>query len=411
MTFTNLKKSITIIALIILSVLIITIPASADVPAVYVDDDFNEFTPGWNVTHFSDIQSGINNLEENGTLYISNGSYYGDVYVNKSITITGADRDNVIVTGQFTVESSNVIIEQLTIRDFIGYGYDFPAGIVDMSSDSTYRNLRLINNTYGIQLYDYSFNTVIDNNVFENNSDGIHTYYTYPHAVITNNIFTNNVENGIYIANSEYFTIANNYILNTAETGLTLSSSSHNLIYNNYFDNSFNVYVEGGANNSFNVDKTPGVNIIGGEYLGGNYWSDYFGIDLNGDGLGNTSYIIPMDAYDYHPLVFTHFYVDDDADFSWYNTNHVHTISEAIDNIRSFSTLIYVYNGTYIEDIYVDKTVSIIGESIEGVYVTNEWSDTFFIYSPGVILANMTIADNTEGEGTPAAIYDYSANL
>jgi len=38
---------------------------------------------------------------------------------------------------------------------------------------------------------------------------------------------------------------------------------------------------------------TSGKNIAGGPYLGGNYWSNYMGQDTDGDGLGNTPYMIP----------------------------------------------------------------------------------------------------------------------
>ena len=56
---------------------------------------------------------------------------------------------------------------------------------------------------------------------------------------------------------------------------------------------------------------TQGQNIIGGAWLGGNYWDDYTGLDTDGDGLGDTiPYYIPLSTAqnqinnDINPLVY-----------------------------------------------------------------------------------------------------------
>ncbi len=65
--------------------------APAGPSAVWVDDDFDNTTPGWGVTRFASIQDGVNAVVAGGTVHVAAGSYGGSVTLNKSLTLAGAN--------------------------------------------------------------------------------------------------------------------------------------------------------------------------------------------------------------------------------------------------------------------------------------------------------------------------------
>ena len=138
-----------------------------------------------------------------------------------------------------------------------------------------------------------SYHYTIEGNTISGNSYGIiceaiqtpnPTRYSYDYTII-NNTITNNTR-GIRFLRTTDSTIHSNIIENNIIRGFELEYSSSNTIYNNKFTNTSNV--SDNSTNIWNIAKTAGTNILGNPYLGGNYWSDYYGVDINADGLGDT---------------------------------------------------------------------------------------------------------------------------
>jgi parallel beta-helix repeat protein len=111
-------------------------------------------------------------------------------------------------------------------------------------------------------------------------------------------------QEGVFMQSSSYNTVAGNNITGNDEYGIFLDYSWDNTFYhNNSLDNSKQVYI--GTSGYANVwdDGYPS---------GGNYWSDYTGVDEKSgpdqdqpgsDGIGDTHYVIDADNQDGYPLM------------------------------------------------------------------------------------------------------------
>lgn len=164
-----------------------------------------------------------------------------------------------------------------------------------------------VSNTFDVSLEDNTINTNSVYGVQVTDSSGFS---------ITKNAISDNKYAALQIENSEDITITDNNFSRT-ETGPVLAIGNgvrRADIYNNYFASKENVHVDDISSNIvWNLTQKVGTNILGGPYLGGNYWgsaSGMFGFsdsvkDEDGYGIGDEPFEINKFNIDHLPLVNT----------------------------------------------------------------------------------------------------------
>jgi len=189
---------------------------------------------------------------------------------------------------------------------------------LNSSKNNTITNSLIINNEAdGIQLgltsYNVysSYNTIVNTTVSNNKNAGINLLDSAYYLNVVNTTLRNN-NYGLYIKNSGYNTVVDSIIVSN-NYGVVLDAASKNTFYDNIFNNTYSNVIIYGGSNTWSMAKTPGRNIIGGGYIGGNYWTNPKGGDFsdtcrdnNNDGLCDEPYVIDENNVDYYPLKIIH---------------------------------------------------------------------------------------------------------
>jgi parallel beta-helix repeat protein len=204
------------------------------------------------------------------------------------------------------------------------------------------------------------------------------------------NLAINNLARGIQLAYSSGNTITGNTIRDT-EQDIYFYESSDNIIFHNTFNNVITTY-------------DPYDNIWYNTTLKrGNYWGDYRGSDQTGDGIGDIPHDIPGgNNQDKYPLIYPYgitVFVDDDADLGWYDETHVHTITEGITAASEYEA-VYVYNGTYAENVVINKPLHLIGQHRDTVILDGDGSiEAIAVAANNVKITGLTIQNDVSSVG------------
>ena len=305
-------------------------------------------------------------------------------------------------------------------------------------------NVVFDNGEHGIWMYAHNsqsysvynqYNVVFDNTIYNNTLHGIYFYahhnsynagtYIQNNSVIQHNI-TSNGQSGIYI-----------YYINSASTQI-----KYNMVYLNNIDSNgqYGMYIIGGTentiyHNNFINNNGGGIQAYdGGDSQwdngypsGGNYWSDYTGMDMlsgssqdqpGADSIGDTPYTFSSNQDNYplmypwgHPIHTNEYpyvtsYINDPSPTIWVHVTDdsaidLSSIDLYVNGFNVFSTknpiadgynVSYIHGGTFTDGQVV--TCRIVVGDFDGN--TLDWTWTFSVDMTAPLVDSVSPLDGAE---------------
>ncbi|MFQ5855459.1 MAG: right-handed parallel beta-helix repeat-containing protein [Anaerolineae bacterium] len=210
---------------------------------VFIDDDFNSATSGWQTTHFDRIQDGVNAVAAGGNVNVAAGLYTETIAITKILTVTGAGTDTVVQSDSGTcfdtnteagatvidVQSGSVILEGLYIDGRIPAAcgaFEVPRTAYGVKVRSQVgfelRNTTVVSAVYGVFIQDSSAVRITANTIVNAGIAGIGAgmYFTDSERRVEDNVVRDSPEAiGVVVANGGQGFFQRNRIMRV-KTGL-----------------------------------------------------------------------------------------------------------------------------------------------------------------------------------------------
>ena len=232
------------------------------------------------------------------TVFVHSGVYHEGINIYTGINLIGENMYSTIIDADniydpIYISGTNIQVSSFTLRNG---GSDFAAAGIYLfeSNNIILSELYVTNNSDGIFICGSNNVTVSDNIVVSNDADGM-VILESSNCLIDSNNASLNGDDGIDVQINSYTNIvSNNVVSSNADNGIIiqLDSTGNTVHHNNISANIQEDARDTASSNSWDD---------GAE---GNYYSDYTGIDSNGDGIGDAPYNIPGgSSVDHYPLV------------------------------------------------------------------------------------------------------------
>jgi len=329
----KMKKSIILLIAVLIFALFSGIGAAKDITVNSTDS----------------IQAAVNSAASGDVIIVKPGIYTENVQIttpNLVIKSASGPENTIIKTNSttgFTIIASNTTISGFkvefgssgiylarcslcTITDNDLSDNRYGISLINSNNNTISRNQANSNKMFGIYL-DSSEGNILLNNTVNSNTRGIDSIISNNNKIL-NNIVLNNSQYGMWISQSNDNNISGNTVREcgnneTGSGGIHQNSSSRNVIsgniiafnkgyslaecpachnnrvYNNYINNKRNANINA-KDTTWNIEKTAGINIVGGSYIGGNFWGTPEGTgysqtaadkDENKDGIIDFAYV------------------------------------------------------------------------------------------------------------------------